>query len=408
MAALSAAEASAEASAAAAQTAVAGAPAAAPAASELLTSYSNTDASDSASAGGERLAAQWQAKLAERAAAQREKQEARARAANPDEDVDAFHARFRVLASSVEDGLSAAREQSAAGGLGRAELASSLGALKAVVADMQAQLAKATLFLAAYDVRLCSEKIAKADVDIESARSTLAPRRKFAFGKKSKAAAAAKVEEAKVEEAKVESKEGAGAVEKKKTALSSISSDELVVQDKVGETIVIGKGGASDAAPASHSDSDSHQQDIRLQRLTDCTVYLLQPSGAVRFLHLERCRLFVGPVSGSCFFEECKDCTFMITARQIRIHDSTRCNMYLHVLSRPIIEHCSALAFAPNVFEYPHLEPDLVQAKLERAKENDLWQHVHDFRWLRQQQSPNWSIIPTDERLPPQKWPLSD
>jgi hypothetical protein len=31
--------------------------------------------------------------------------------------------------------------------------------------------------------------------------------------------------------------------------------------------------------------------------------------------------------------------------------------------------------------------------------ESDLWESVDDFRWLRAVQSPNWSVLPSDQRI---------
>ena len=41
-------------------------------------------------------------------------------------------------------------------------------------------------------------------------------------------------------------------------------------------------------------------------------------------------------------------------------------------------------------------------AALEREKlseENDLWSDVKDFGWLKSTQSPNWTVLPQDQRV---------
>ena len=37
------------------------------------------------------------------------------------------------------------------------------------------------------------------------------------------------------------------------------------------------------------------------------------------------------------------------------------------------------------------------------AAENQ-WNQVDDFKWLRPEQSPNWSLVPADERLGDNTW----
>jgi len=48
------------------------------------------------------------------------------------------------------------------------------------------------------------------------------------------------------------------------------------------------------------------------------------------------------------------------TARtQLRIHTTERCDLYVHTVSGPIIEDCSALRFAPYALRYAGLEADM-------------------------------------------------
>ena len=36
----------------------------------------------------------------------------------------------------------------------------------------------------------------------------------------------------------------------------------------------------------------------------------------------------------------CAQTTFVLAGRQIRIHTSNRCDVYVHAASHPILEHC--------------------------------------------------------------------
>ena len=38
------------------------------------------------------------------------------------------------------------------------------------------------------------------------------------------------------------------------------------------------------------------------------------------------------------------------------------------------------------------------------GKGENQWEHVDDFRWLKQEQSPNWSILPSDMRVKAEDW----
>mmetsp|Transcript_26578 Transcript_26578/g.64166 ORF Transcript_26578/g.64166 Transcript_26578/m.64166 type:complete len:86 (+) Transcript_26578:992-1249(+) len=67
--------------------------------------------------------------------------------------------------------------------------------------------------------------------------------------------------------------------------------------------------------------------------------------------------------------------------------------------SGPIIEHSTCLRFAPYHLTYGDLPKQLQQGGL--SEETDMWSKVEDFNWLRAQQSPNWSVLPQEERAPP-------
>lgn len=109
--------------------------------------------------------------------------------------------------------------------------------------------------------------------------------------------------------------------------------------------------------------------------------------------------MYAGAVSGSVLLDACTDCVFDLASRQIRIHTSKRCDYYLHVLSRPIIEHSEALRFAPSGLRYEGLGEQRRRAGLEAERAATLWAAVDDFGWHRVQKSPNWSIIAVEARL---------
>lgn len=116
------------------------------------------------------------------------------------------------------------------------------------------------------------------------------------------------------------------------------------------------------------------------------------------FVHrLRNSRVYVGPVTGSVLIEEAEGCVFVVAAHQIRIHGARTCDFYLRVRSRPIIEDSNGVRFAPYCLSYQGIEEDLRGAGLDAETGN--WGNVDDFRWLRAVQSPNWSVLPENERV---------
>lgn len=119
---------------------------------------------------------------------------------------------------------------------------------------------------------------------------------------------------------------------------------------------------------------------------------------------------------------------FILWYEQIRIHSTRRCDFYLYVQSRPTIEDCDQLRFAPYAFTYPKREEhfqvqhlnlllgisttswvlftEIFHFELKECKfENDIqssknkWSEVQDFNCPTKLNSPHWSIIPEKERI---------
>jgi hypothetical protein len=103
----------------------------------------------------------------------------------------------------------------------------------------------------------------------------------------------------------------------------------------------------------------------------------------------------------------CSDCVIMSAVRQARIHTSTGCDFYLHTGSRPIIEHCTGLRFAPYTVRFDGDHMALLTAGLLQVGQpmpgstpgsaGDMWRQVDDFGWHRVHASPNWSLLPQAE-----------
>ena len=127
----------------------------------------------------------------------------------------------------------------------------------------------------------------------------------------------------------------------------------------------------------------------------------LHTTRAIRIDGLTDCIVYTGAVAGSVLLHKCSGCTLMLASRQIRLHTSTECDFYLHVHSRPIIEHCTKLRFAPYPLTHPSLAIDLEAAGLKPVAGPSvahLWREVDDFGWHKVQASPNWSVLPSSQR----------
>ncbi len=140
------------------------------------------------------------------------------------------------------------------------------------------------------------------------------------------------------------------------------------------------------------------EKDISFSNLKKCTLTLYGSPLALHLEKLESCRVFCGPVSGSVFINDCKDCIFVFPCQQLRVHSSVKSQFYLHVTSRAIIEDCHDLGFAQFNWTYDGMDGHFEASRLDRTKNN--WQLVNDFNWLRtEEQSPNWYIINDESKV---------
>ncbi|KAM1818630.1 hypothetical protein ACFX11_000406 [Malus domestica] len=103
------------------------------------------------------------------------------------------------------------------------------------------------------------------------------------------------------------------------------------------------------------------------------------------------------PVIGSVSVDGVERCVFVMASHQIRIHNAKTSDFYLRVKSRPIIKDSCGVRFAPYYLTYKGIEKELREASLD--EETEKWSNVDDFLWLRAIQSPNWFVLPENERL---------
>ncbi|KAL5556315.1 hypothetical protein UlMin_038551 [Ulmus minor] len=252
------------------------------------------------------------------------------------------------------------------------QLKPQLGSISASISDLEKLVAENSYFLPSYEVRSSLKAISDLKQSLEDLSSELVPKKKFSF--KNKVAKKDPVTDSKMEKEKPKEAEKMGFT----------VPDSPGFRNKTGE-VLVSKFESSEVGEFTISDLDS------------CEVRLM---GCVRalFIHrLRNCRIYGGPVMGSILIDGVEGCVFVMASHQIRIHYAKMSDFYLRVRSRPIIEDCNGVRFAPYCLSYEGVDGDLKNANL--LEETGNWSNVDDFRWLRAVQSPNWSILPESERI---------
>ncbi|KAL6899227.1 hypothetical protein ACP4OV_005885 [Aristida adscensionis] len=288
--------------------------------------------------------------------------------------VEAFLSRFAAAKLAAESALSACRASP------EDAAPASLAAAAAAMDDLDRLVAEASHALPPYELRSALAAAADLRAAHRQAASELRPKKSFSFKNKSKAP-----KNPPQDPPTLPSPPPPPTEQPKATRVGTILPG-FGFRDRQGATLV------KDLRVSNDKDGD-----FTLADLVSCEVHLKGKCRALYVHKLRDCRVFVGAVLGSVLIEDVEGCTFVMAAHQIRIHEATATDFYLRVRSRPIIEDCSGVRFAPHALKYDGIEEDLRESGLEEETGN--WANVDDFKWLRAVQSPNWCLVPEEERL---------
>jgi hypothetical protein len=122
-----------------------------------------------------------------------------------------------------------------------------------------------------------------------------------------------------------------------------------------------------------------------------------EPFAGLALKNISESLLVCGKIKGPVHATSIENSTLVIASRQLRMHQCKNIDVYLFCSSRPIIEDCQDVRFAPLPDNYASL------IEGESAQEN-LWDRVDDFNWLKEVHSPNWRTLAPEGRVQDQVW----
>ncbi|VYS65453.1 unnamed protein product [Arabidopsis thaliana] len=281
------------------------------------------------------------------------------------ESTSSFLAKFSDSKRSIESRIAESRLASSS--TDSSKLKSDLAEISVAIDNLEKLLAENSYFLPSYEVRSSLKIVSDLKQSLDILSGELVPKKKFSFKSKSTTK-------------KPEIQKPDVVLPPKLVPVR----DSPGLRNKHGETLVKSFEGSSIG-------------EFTLSDLDSCQVKLTGTVNAL-FLHrLKKCSVYTGPVIGSILIDDVEDCVLVLASHQIRIHCARKSDFYLRVRSRPIIEDSNGVRFAPYCLDYKGIDEDLKTAGLEEETNN--WANVDDFRWLRAVQSPNWSLLPEEERV---------
>ncbi|KAH8727108.1 tubulin-specific chaperone C [Phaeosphaeriaceae sp. PMI808] len=146
---------------------------------------------------------------------------------------------------------------------------------------------------------------------------------------------------------------------------------------------------------ASHATSSG-----TVSKLQHCVVDLsaataISPFSALYLKNISNSVIVCGQVAGAIHITDVQNSTLVISCRQFRMHGSKKVNIYLHAASRPIIEDCESVRFAP-------LPPAFETSEISQVVNQ--WDQVDDFKWLKAEPSPNFGVLVGSQRVKDEVW----
>lgn len=274
------------------------------------------------------------------------------------------------------------------------------------IARLSSDVQDASSFLPAYDQRTYGEAIKALSNKLQQVRSNLAPRPKFSFKStptftvKKNASAISLQDAAEL------------ANQRRRQVPGYQSSEESSVNPTpVGVCTPNSERTTESGSIISKNDTANYLTIIsdRNGEVIDSTNITTDAALSGTFANLHRCvvdmsgsmtnnhsfatltlknitdsMLICGHVSGAVHITNVKNSIIVVASRQFRMHESRKCDVYLHASSRPIIEDCTEIRFGPL--------PPTFSTSSDDQMENQ-FRHVDDFKWLRTEASPNWSIL---------------
>jgi hypothetical protein len=97
-------------------------------------------------------------------------------------------------------------------------------------------------------------------------------------------------------------------------------------------------------------------KEVLLSHLSHCVVTIYAPLSALRLTHIRECTIEVGPISAAAMIDHSEASSLQLACHQLRIHHSRHLSLFVHVASRPVIEHCDQLEFGVYSLNYPERE----------------------------------------------------
>nr|CCC94387.1 unnamed protein product [Trypanosoma congolense IL3000] len=118
-------------------------------------------------------------------------------------------------------------------------------------------------------------------------------------------------------------------------------------------------------------------QQVQLEYLTDCTVYILDPLDSITVDDCVGGTLVIAACEGSVFLRNCKNMTVHVACKQLRTRDCEHVSLHIFATTDPVVESSHHIDFVPFHLRLPQLITSFKAARLD--PKTNRFVHVYDF-----------------------------
>ena len=140
-----------------------------------------------------------------------------------------------------------------------------------------------------------------------------------------------------------------------------------------------------------------NKNNIIIENILNCQIYLLFNFKACYIKNIKNTQIYIGSVSGGSHITSSQNCKIYIITHQLRIHETNKSEFYVMINSNPIIEHSKDNIFYPLKIKYPKYEENIQKCGID--VNNNKWNEIQDFQWLKKEKSPNFEVNDNNEEI---------
>ncbi|KAJ9296868.1 hypothetical protein DTO271G3_5067 [Paecilomyces variotii] len=168
------------------------------------------------------------------------------------------------------------------------------------------------------------------------------------------------------------------------------AASSVTVDDHYGLHIMLPASASSATVPASITSLRHCVVDMSIPTANG------KPYASLTVKDVKESLLICGQVNGPAHITGVEHSVILVSCHQFRMHECKDVDVYLSCSSNPIIEDCKNIRFAriPKVYALDQNQPEAT----------DNWNEVEDFKWIKLEPSPNWSLLDPNDAVPEEVW----